>query len=288
VSSILSEFYGDNSRWFIATVVDASPPYGFEGRVKIRVHGLHNESTRMIPQNDLPWAQCVTPTTEGGISGIGRMPQLQPNSLVFGMFMDGKNSQTPIVLGSLPHIELPTPVQIGQAEEDIGEDNKPEGVFDTFIAAFKPKETDILNEETGAVQVRTLQSRQKTAVQFFLNLGYSVKQSISMTAALTIASGMRTGVNKQSRGLADFSRDRYTDLQNFSNNFGFFLTQLAFIAYELKGTQTSANIRLLQSTNYEGRGGICEVFCKYYLGKNEASFIKQVELQARRLVDRIV
>ena len=32
---ILSEFYGDNTRWFVATVVDASPPYGYEGRVKI-------------------------------------------------------------------------------------------------------------------------------------------------------------------------------------------------------------------------------------------------------------
>ena len=288
MSSILSEFYGDNSRWFIATVVDASPPYGFEGRVKIRVHGLHTESTRLIPQNDLPWAQCVTPTTEGGISGIGRMPQLQPNSLVFGMFMDGKNSQTPIVLGSLPHIELPTPVQRGQVEEDVGEDNKPEGLFQSIVAAVKPKDADIDNEDTGAVQNRVLQSRQKTSVKFFLNLGYSVKQSIAMTSALTIASGMRTGVNKQSRGLANFSRNRYTDLQNFSNDFGFFMTQLAFIAYELKGTQTSANIRLLQATNYEGKGGICEVFCKYYLENADTTFVKQVELQARRLVDRIV
>ena len=28
------EYYGDNVRWFIATVIDASPPFGFEGRVK--------------------------------------------------------------------------------------------------------------------------------------------------------------------------------------------------------------------------------------------------------------
>ena len=41
---IQSEFYGDNVRWFIATVIDASPPFGFEGRVKIRVHGLHSRN----------------------------------------------------------------------------------------------------------------------------------------------------------------------------------------------------------------------------------------------------
>ena len=51
---IPSEYYGDNTRWFIATVIDASPPYGFEERVKIRVHGLHTESTRDIPQDALP------------------------------------------------------------------------------------------------------------------------------------------------------------------------------------------------------------------------------------------
>ena len=53
---IQSEFYGDNVRWFIATVIDASPPFGFEGRVKIRVHGLHSPETYLLPQQDLPWA----------------------------------------------------------------------------------------------------------------------------------------------------------------------------------------------------------------------------------------
>ena len=65
------EYYGDNVRWFIATVVDASPPLGFEGRVKIRVHGLHSHETYLLPQQDLPWAQCVLPTTEGVKKGIG-------------------------------------------------------------------------------------------------------------------------------------------------------------------------------------------------------------------------
>ena len=73
------EYYGDNVRWFIATVIDASPPFGFEGRVKIRIHGLHSEETYLLPQQDLPWAQCVLPTTEGGVSGIGKSPKIQPN-----------------------------------------------------------------------------------------------------------------------------------------------------------------------------------------------------------------
>lgn len=282
---ILSEFYGDNTRWFIATVVDASPPYGFEGRVKIRVHGLHTESTRLIPQSDLPWAQCVVPTTEGGASGIGRMPQLQPSALVFGMFMDGVNSQTPIVLGSIPHVEFPTPVQLGQTDEDIVADNKPEGLWNKITDAFKPKETDIQNEEAGNISPTVKIARQNTAVKFFLNVGYTEKQAIGLTAGLSIASGMRTGINPQAKGLGAFSDRRFADLKKFSNQSDNFLTQLAFVAYELNGTQSSANIRLLQSDRLDNKG-ICHIVGKYYLVN--APSVKQIELEARRLTDRIV
>jgi hypothetical protein len=282
---ILSEFYGDNTRWFIATVVDASPPYGFEGRVKIRVHGLHTESTRLIPQADLPWAQCVVPTTEGGASGIGRMPQLQPSALVFGMFMDGVNSQTPIVLGSLPHVEFPTPVQLGQTDEDIVADNKPEGLWNKITDAFKPKETDIQNEEAGNISTTVKIARQNTAVKFFLNVGYTEKQAIGLTAGLSIASGMRTGINPQAKGLGAFSDRRFADLKKFSNQSDNFLTQLAFVAYELNGTQSSANIRLLQSDRLDNKG-ICHIVGKYYLVN--APSVKQIELEARRLTARIV
>ena len=285
---ILSEYYGDNTRWFVATVVDASPPYGYEGRVKIRVHGLHTDSTRLIPQADLPWAQCMLPTTEGGVSGIGRMPQIQPNALVFGMFMDGMNSQTPIVFGTLPHVELPTSVQLGQPEEDIGEDNKPENLWEKVIDVIKPKDADIQNDNSGNINNLVRLSREKTAVKFFLNLGYTVKQSVGISAALSYSSGQRTGINKQSRGLANFSRERYADLQNFSNNYQQYLTQLAFIAYELNGKKTGANIRLLQSDKLEGKNGIAEIICKYYLDQTDTKFIKQVLIKSNIIMDRIV
>ena len=142
------EYYGDNVRWFIATVIDASPPFGFEGRVKIRIHGLHSEETYLLPQQDLPWAQCVIPTTEGGVSGIGKSPKIQPNSLVFGMFMDGNHSQTPIVLGSLPHLEFPTLTQNNQVLEDVGDDSKPEGIFGKLAGVFRPIDTGIENDNT--------------------------------------------------------------------------------------------------------------------------------------------
>ena len=284
MQSILSEFYGDNTRWFIATVIDASPPYGYEGRVKIRVHGLHTSSTRLIPQADLPWAQCVLPTTEGGVSGIGRMPQLLPSALVFGLFVDGVNSQTPIVLGSLPHIEFPTIVQKGQKKEDVGADNKPETLWEKVVDTVKPKDIDIQDDNEGNISTVVKQQREKTAVSFFLNIGYTVKQSIGLVSALSYSSGMRTGINAQSKGLANFSDLRFNELQKYSPNFNRFMTQLAFVAFELNGSLTSANIKLLQEHQLENKG-ICHIVCKYYL--NNPTITKQVELFSRRMMDRV-
>lgn len=282
---IPSEYYGDNTRWFIATVIDASPPYGFEGRVKIRVHGLHSQSTKDIPQSDLPWAQCVIPTTEGGVSGIGRIPQLQPSALVFGFFVDGINSQTPIVIGSLPHIELPNRLQSEQANEDIGDDTKPNGIFQKVVKVFQPKDVDVENELTGNINGRIKQSREKATVRFFLNIGYNLKQSIAIAAGLSMSSGMRTGTNVQSKGLARFSDERYNDLKSFSNDYNNFYTQLAFIAYELRGKKNGANIRLLRSDKIAGKEGTANIVARYYL--NNTSLSKQIELKANRLVDRI-
>ena len=45
------------------------------------------------------------PVTEGGSSGIGANASIKPRAQVFGFFLDGKNSQLPLVLGSIPKIE---------------------------------------------------------------------------------------------------------------------------------------------------------------------------------------
>ena len=88
LTPINKEFYGDDYRWFFGTVINAQPPVGLEGRVKVRINGVHNPNTTEIPEKDLPWAQVLIPTTEGGISGYGKIPQLLAGSFVFGVFLD--------------------------------------------------------------------------------------------------------------------------------------------------------------------------------------------------------
>lgn len=97
-------FYGDHNRWFIGLVIDVNDPLKLD-RVKVRIQGIHTPDTTLIPNEDLPWAQVAIPVTEGGSSGIGANSSIKPRAQVFGFFLDGKNSQMPLVIGSIPKIE---------------------------------------------------------------------------------------------------------------------------------------------------------------------------------------
>ena len=265
LNPIPSEYYGDTTRWFIATVVSSTPPTGYEGRVKIRIHGLHSASTEDIPEYALPWAQCVVPTTEGGVSGIGKMPKILPSALVFGMFMDGASSQVPIVLGSLPTIERPSPVQL-QSVKDTEVRKK-------ALLASKLKEirdTDpINNQQTGVNFIETKKQRKEYTFQYFLNAGYDYNQSRGITenlSKLQFISGFR-GSDKLSGkfGLAEWKAQRFINLKSFSSLYKNFSTQLDFIQWELNGTFRSANIRLLNTDKFGGGDGSMYIFAKHYL-----------------------
>ena len=123
----MQDFYGDNFRWFVGVVVDVIDPLRLD-RVKVRIHGVHtgneqiqskSEKTK-IQNEDLPWAQVVLPSTEPGVTGLGANVQLKNRAQVFGVFLDGKDSQHPLVLGSIPKIETEKNVT---TEEVIEESN---------------------------------------------------------------------------------------------------------------------------------------------------------------------
>ena len=292
----LRQFYGDKTRWFIATVEDASPPYGLEGRVKIRVHGLHTENTAMIPQHDLPWAQCVTPTTEGGVSGIGRTARRLPGSMVFGFFMDGDLSQTPIILGSLPKKELPSQIQTEQILEDVGIDIKPESGWKKFANAFTPN-LHIDDDNTGSINSNVRKTREKTSVRFFLNIGYSLNQAIGITATLSGIADMKTGSRwakvqgagyntprYRGYGIANWDEIRYSKVKQFSAQHKLFTTQLAFVAFDLRGQYGNVNVKLLQTNKLKGDGGSLDIFSRLYIGEKPT---KKMKRKANKIQDEI-
>lgn len=111
MSYINNKYYGDETRWFVGVVEETNTDEPRLGRVRVRIQGVHG-SRDEVPVSDLPYAQVVVPTTEAGVSGIGRAPKISVGAMVFGMFLDGKTSQLPLVLGSIPRVETPSNEQI--------------------------------------------------------------------------------------------------------------------------------------------------------------------------------
>jgi len=101
----MSKFYGDKLRWFVGICECISDPLHL-GRVRVRIYGVHGENLDEVPESSLPWATVMIPTTEDGVSGLGRNPNLKPGAMVFGIFTDGDMSQQPMILGSMPRIEV--------------------------------------------------------------------------------------------------------------------------------------------------------------------------------------
>lgn len=75
------------------------------GRCKVRVVGIHTESTALLPPADLPWAYPVQPINSAAMSGIGYSPTgLVEGTWVVVAFRDEGSFQEPIILGSLAGI----------------------------------------------------------------------------------------------------------------------------------------------------------------------------------------
>ncbi len=100
----MNNFYGDNLRWFVGICECISDPLHL-GRVRVRIYGIHGDNLNDVPEASLPWATTMVPTTEDGVSGLGRNTNLKPGAMVFGIFTDGDMSQQPMILGSMPRIE---------------------------------------------------------------------------------------------------------------------------------------------------------------------------------------
>ena len=92
------DFYGDQVRWFIGIVVNVKDDPLKLGRAKVRAFGVYDN----IKDKDLPWAQIVVPITQGIHEGKGQNLGLLVGTQVFGIFLDGQNSQLPMVIGSIP------------------------------------------------------------------------------------------------------------------------------------------------------------------------------------------
>lgn len=96
---MMDDFYGDRFRWFVGVVKDIGDD---RSRVRVRIFGIHHtEDVTKVSDGDLPWALVLYPTTGGQASSGNASHNLTSGSWVVGFFMDGIDSQQPIVIGSI-------------------------------------------------------------------------------------------------------------------------------------------------------------------------------------------
>jgi hypothetical protein len=87
--------------WWVGVVEDRYDPLQL-GRCKIRIFGYHTQDQNVLDTRDLPWAVPLQPITSAATSGIGSTP-IGPveGSWVVGWFLDGKDMQQPMFIGTI-------------------------------------------------------------------------------------------------------------------------------------------------------------------------------------------
>ena len=266
------QYYGDETRWFLGIVIDINDPEQL-GRVKVRIFGVHGENTLDVPNRDLPWAHIVTPVTEGGSSGIGANVGIKPLAQVYGIFLDGQNSQVPLVIGSIPKIETDRNVS-DQRESKRG-----------TVASYRNADTELLSSGKNTVK----------AFNFFTSVeggSFTPEQACGILGNLHVENGVNLNKGKDldpardptrepggqlAYGLAQwndspraanqkFGLTRYAELVDFSAKNGYnwrtMYAQLSFIKYELF-KYGFLGLNKLQRTNTVDEAAL--VFEKKYL-----------------------
>ena len=75
---------------------------GFGERYRVRIMGHHTSDAAEIPDDVLPYAYVMYPVTAGGGGrGSSVSANIAQGNFVFGFWLDGEDSQTPIIMGCL-------------------------------------------------------------------------------------------------------------------------------------------------------------------------------------------
>jgi hypothetical protein len=240
-----NSFYGDSHRWFVGVVEDVNDPFKL-GRVRVRVRGLHSELLSEIDTADLPWAQVGLPTTEGGISGIGRMARIQPGAEVVGFFLDGAAAQLPFVTHVIPKMEYSSPIQNStnadpRLSRAINAPNTGPGTGGTGNRNKIEPQSDAALGALGSTNA-------ETAYNFFIANKFTPNQSAGIVGNLMQESGpglsttIKSAGTEQSFGIAQWNSaaaagNRLGLLKEFASDLGREWTelevQLRFIIHEL-------------------------------------------------------
>lgn len=112
----------DNSIW-MGVVEDVMDPL-MQGRLRVRIAGVHTEDKTQVPTSALPWSRVWMPINSASISGIGHAPVgVVQGSMVAGVFIRPESKQDVLVLWSCPGER-----QFNKSPKQFGF-NDPQGIY---------------------------------------------------------------------------------------------------------------------------------------------------------------
>ena len=277
VKNLGHTFYGDQTRWFIGVIEEIGTDVPKLGRVRVRVYGIHGDRSE-VPISDLPQAQVLIPTTEPGVSGMGRNPYLEVGATVFGLFLDGKASQLPLVLGSIPVIEVPTAEQLenptgSTADTSVLDDGNRitksgtrtlDGNTATISSAKVGGSDTVYKDDGSSPYPESLDVRRQMAWEFFTSKGWSpaaaagiignlesesnlipvAQGDIGLHSPTDVSVGIAQWYNGAGRDklLIKFAADKGKEWSDYR-------TQLEFVDYELNNYSYLGGADLRKASN---------------------------------------
>lgn len=203
----MQTFYGDSTRWFIGIVTNNNDHELKLGRVQVRIYGIH-DNINDIAYKDLPWAQVLVPSTEDGTSGLGLSPNLKNGAQVFGIFLDGRQSQAPLILGSIPKIEVPTITNIDKAVRDSKVNDKQLELSKEPVEKIKNQKN--INKQEGSTNA-------EIAYNFFISNNFIDYQSAAIVGGLITKVGADLDATKLTTKNSVFNYYRFRKLKQFAS-----------------------------------------------------------------------
>lgn len=236
----------ENLVWFMGYVEDNSDT--LNGRVRVRAFGFHPPVTdNTVRTEDLPWAHVVRDSKFSSIPDNG--------DFVVGFFLDGRDAQHPIVIGTINSAKFSAPSSVpGYNPESYNPDGTPGA--------------------SGAGAGGT--ERAKYAYEYFISKGLTPQQAAGIVGNLQAESGDNldslynpAGGGTGARGIAQWRGPRtqaFIDRYGTTPDLAPLDDQLDFIMYEfettesksynaIKGATTASDAAGLFDSLYERSGG---------------------------------
>ena len=141
-----------NPLFFIGVIENNVDPRK-EGRVQVRAFGVHG-TNKQVPRDELPWALVMQ-----GDYNPNNIPKV--NSWVFGVFLDGRDAQEPMVMGLIPtqYATIIDPVKNGWGSipdkdgNETAHGSAPQDVMQPqqsrYLRGEYIQETQVLTQEMG-------------------------------------------------------------------------------------------------------------------------------------------